>query len=287
ADRLAAYLNPDGDFSDVDRAQKRGFTLGRQRPDGMSSARGDLDPEARAVLDAVLAKLAAPGMCNPEDENPCVDGTPSDDIVRRDRRTQSQRNHDALKAMGRALLASGKLGRHNGLPTSIIVTTTLRELNSGAGRAVTGGGSVLPMRDVIRLASQSMHYLVVFDDHHEVPLYLGRSKRLASPGQRIVLYARDRGCTKPGCSTPGYWCQVHHIEDWAAGGDTDILNEALACGPDNRLVKDGGWSTRMGKDGHPQWIPPPHLDTGQPRVNTYHHPERMLTDDDADSAEPP
>ncbi|WP_156744448.1 DUF222 domain-containing protein, partial [Mycobacterium sp. E740] len=25
ADRLAAYLNPDGDFSDVDRAQKRGF----------------------------------------------------------------------------------------------------------------------------------------------------------------------------------------------------------------------------------------------------------------------
>ncbi|HTZ12184.1 MAG TPA: DUF222 domain-containing protein [Mycobacterium sp.] len=39
-------------------------------------------------------------------------------------------------------LASGKLGVDNGLPTTIIVTTTLRELESGAGRAVTGGGFV-------------------------------------------------------------------------------------------------------------------------------------------------
>ncbi|WP_370499416.1 hypothetical protein, partial [Mycobacterium sp. pR1184] len=29
-------------------------------------------------------------------------------------------------------------------------------------------------------------------------------------------------------------------------------------------------------NGHTQWIPPPHLDRGQPRTNTYHHPERLL-----------
>ncbi|WP_438502196.1 hypothetical protein, partial [Mycobacterium arosiense] len=29
-----------------------------------------------------------------------------------------------------------------------------------------------------------------------------------------------------------------------------------------------------------QWIPPPHLDRGQPRTNTFHHPEKLLRDQD-------
>ncbi|WP_439098085.1 hypothetical protein, partial [Mycobacterium malmoense] len=33
-------------------------------------------------------------------------------------------------------------------------------------------------------------------------------------------------------------------------------------------------------------IPPPHLDHGQPRTNTYHHPERFLHEDDSDDDEP-
>jgi hypothetical protein len=70
AQRLAALVNPDGTFSDRDRAGKRGLTLGPQRPDGMSAIRGHLDPQARATLEALLAKLAAPGMCNPDDEKP-------------------------------------------------------------------------------------------------------------------------------------------------------------------------------------------------------------------------
>jgi Domain of unknown function (DUF222) len=159
-----------------------------------------LDPEARATLDAVLAKLTAPGMCNPDDESPCVDGEPSEAAVHVDTRSQNQRNHDGLTAMGRAVLASGQLGQHKGLPATIIVSATLKELESWCGWAVTGGGSLLPMRDVIRLAGQAHHYLAVFNQHTQVPLYLGRSHRLASPGQRIVLYATDRGCTRPGCT---------------------------------------------------------------------------------------
>jgi len=34
ADRLACYLNPDGNFTDEDRARRRGLTLGNQDPDG-------------------------------------------------------------------------------------------------------------------------------------------------------------------------------------------------------------------------------------------------------------
>jgi hypothetical protein len=141
-----------------------------------------------------------------------------------------KRNHDALKAMGRSVLASGELGQHNGLPCTIIVSTTLQELKSAAGVAVTGGGTLVPMSDVIRLASNSHHYLVIYDKHTEEPLYLYRSKRLASAGQRIVLHAHDRGCTFPGCTVAGYGCQVHHAElDWAEGEQTNITDEALAC----------------------------------------------------------
>jgi hypothetical protein len=59
------------------------------------------------------------------------------------------------------------------------VPTTLQELECAAGVAVTGGGTLVPMSDVIRLASNSHHYLVIYDKHSEDPLYLYRSKRLA------------------------------------------------------------------------------------------------------------
>jgi len=282
ADRLALVLNQDGDLPDeADRARRRYLTIDKQDAGGMSRFHGLLDPEARATLDAVLAKLAAPGMCNPDDEAPCVDGEPTDAAVQGDARSPRQRNHDALKAMGRAVLASGELGRHNGLPATIIVTATLQDLQSGAGVAATGGGSLLPMRDVIRLASQSHHYLVIYDKHTRQPLYCGRAKRFATPGQRIVLHALERGCTRPGCTAPAYWCQVHHVDDWVAdNGETNINDLTLACGPDNRLVEDGGWTTRKRNDGRTEWLPPPHLDTGQPRVNDFHHPEKYLVDRD-------
>ena len=280
ADRLALLLNQDGDLPDeADRARRRYLTIDKQDAGGMSRFHGLLDPEARATLDAVLAKLAAPGMCNPDDEAPCVDGEPTDAAVQGDARSPGQRNHDALKAMGRAVLASGELGRHNGLPATLIVTATLQDLQSGAGVAATGGGSLLPMREVIRLAAQAHHYLVIYDKHTRQPLYCGRAKRFATPGQRIVLHALERGCTRPGCTAPAYWCQVHHIDDWAAdNGQTNITDLTLACGPDNRLVEDGGWTTRKRNDGRTEWIPPPQLDTGQPRVNDFHHPEKYLLD---------
>ncbi|MGB0435469.1 MAG: HNH endonuclease signature motif containing protein, partial [Mycobacterium sp.] len=89
--------------------------------------------------------------------------------------------------------------------------------------------------------------------------------------------ARDRGCTRPGCTTPGYQCQVHHtLTDWKNGGPTNINNLTLACGPDNRLIENTDWTTTTHPTGTTEWIPPPHLDTGQTRTNNYHHPQRNL-----------
>jgi hypothetical protein len=274
---LLALLHPDGDYTDAERDRRRGLTMGNQQVDGMSRLSGWMTPELRATLEPIFATWGAPGMCNPNDQTPTTDSEPTDTAIDGDDRTQNQRNHDALLAMGRNLLSSGQLGQHHGLPTTIIVTTTLQELESGTGHAITAGGTRLPMREVIAQASHSYHYLAVFDKHTEAALYLGRTRRCATGAQRIVLYAKDRGCTRPGCTASGYTCQAHHaVTDWKNGGQTNINELSLACRPDNNLIEHTGWSTRKRKDGRTEWIPPPHLDTGQTRVNDLHHPERML-----------
>jgi len=239
ADKLTDCLNPDGDFTDTDRARRRGITIGKQGLDGMSPITGLLTPEARATIDAVFAKLAAPI---------------EDDIC-----GAAQRNHDALAEAGRLLLASGKLGQHNGLPASIIVTTTLQELESGCGRGLTGGGTLLPMSDVIRLAGHAHHYLAIFDRGRALALY--HTKRLASPAQRIALYAKDRGCTAPSCDVPAYFTEVHHVEPWAKTHATDVDDLTLVCRP-HHTTTEQGWTTRKNQRGVTEWIPPPHLDQG-------------------------
>ncbi|TDO12175.1 uncharacterized protein DUF222 [Mycobacterium sp. BK086] len=279
AQRLALHLNPDGKFSDEDRARKRGFVwCGGQQVDGMSVGRLIADPELRSELDAWLAKFAAPGACNPDDENPAC--TPSEDAATRDLRTCGQRQHDALKALVRLALGDPKLGQHNGLPVTVIATATVQDLQAKAGHAVTAGGTLLPIPDLIRMATHAYHYLALFDGVNGRALWLGRTKRIASADQRIILHSKDRGCTRPGCDAPGYHSVVHHAaQDWKNGGNTDINDLALACPPDNELVESGGWDTRKLANGDTEWIPPPGLPMLRGGVNDYHHPERLLGND--------
>jgi hypothetical protein len=276
ADKLAVTLNPDGTVTDDERARRRGFTwCGRQRPDGMSVGRLVATAQLRAELDAWFAKFAAPGMCNPDDQSPTVTGEPTQDVVDRDSRGYFQRNHDALSALVRGRLGDPTLGQHNGLPVTIIATATLDQLQSGAGHAVTASGAMLPISDLIRMARHAYHYLAIFDSHSSRPLYLGRSKRIATGDQRIVLHGKDRGCTAPGCDVPGYLCEVHHVDEWSDGGETNVDRLTFACGPHHRLIKPGGWRTRKRKDGNTEWLPPPQLPL-RGGTNSFHHPERLL-----------
>ncbi len=282
ARELMGYLDQDGTLDDErEHARKRGLTIGRQELDGMSRITGWVDPELRATLDAIFAKLAGPGYCNPDDDEPCVDGVPSQDQIAGDPRSAAQRTHDALQTVCRAMLASGKLGQHNGIPLTVVATTSLAELSAAAGRGHTGGGTQLPIPTLIREAAHAHPYLLLLGDNpREIRLFYGRTRRTASPGQRLALAALERGCTKPGCDAPPNRTQVHHaIRDWQHGGKTDITDITLACGRDNRLVDDTptGWTTRKRKsDNRTEWIPPPHLDRGQNRINYHHHPEEIL-----------
>jgi hypothetical protein len=283
-------LDQDGpEPDDADRARKRHVTTKAQGRDAMTAASANFTPEAWAVWEVLFAKYAAPGMCNPADDQPCTTGTPTQAQIDTDTRTLAQRQHDAMLAVGRIALMSGELGHLNGLPVSIIIRTTLQDLQSRAGIGVTGGGTKIPIADVIRMGAHANHHLAVFDGVTGQALALYRTKRVASPAQRIMLIARDGGCTKPCCAVGAYGCQAHHARrDWGKGGDTNVDDMTLACGPDNRAVDDdGGWHTRINTRGECEWHPPPDLDHGQSRINYLHRPEALLRPPEDSSAPEP
>ncbi|WKG03461.1 DUF222 domain-containing protein [Mycolicibacterium sp. HK-90] len=271
-------LDQDGpEPDDTERARRRGVTTAKQGRDAMTALMANLTPEAAAVMEVLFARFAAPGMCNPDDEQPCTSGTPSQAQIDNDHRSLAQRQHDALLVIGRIALMTD-LGQLNGLPVSIIVRTTLQDLESRAGIGVSGGGTKIPIKDVIRMGAHASHYLAIFDQATGAALNYFRARRIASPAQRIMLIARDGGCTKPGCTVGAYGCQAHHDNDWAKGGNTNVDDMTLACGPDNRSVDDdGGYTTTINDHGEVEWHPPPDLDHGQRRINYHHRPELLLT----------
>jgi hypothetical protein len=98
ADRLADYLNPDGNFTDVDRAPRRSLTLDKQDIDGDVAAQSLANPRSPRHRRGDAGQTGRPGMCNPDDDTRTVDRPPAEEAVQHDTRTPAQRNHDALNA---------------------------------------------------------------------------------------------------------------------------------------------------------------------------------------------
>ncbi|AYF79677.1 HNH endonuclease [Nocardia yunnanensis] len=175
-----------------------------------------------------------------------VDSAVLEAAARRDRRDAGQRNHDALLALLQAGVDMNKLGSHRGLPVQITLTMSLADLERGAGIATTATGGHVSINEALKMAAGSKPVLAVLDGDG-VPLYLGRSReRLATPGQRLALIARDKGCTHPDCDAPAAMCAAHHVVDWAKGGPTDLDNLALVCDHHHAMVNDSECRVREG-----------------------------------------
>ncbi len=254
ARRLLACLDPDGTRpGDADHARRRDLTLTRLA-DGSARLTGYLTPGCTAVTEAWLDALGAPV--------PAADGQP-------DRRSAGQRRHDALHDIGRRALRGGELPDAGGTPATVLITMTLADLESRLGVATTSHGGLISVPEALRLAGEADLIPVVLGDTGGI-LAHGRSRRVASSGQRLALAARDKGCSFPACDRPAAWCQTHHVIPWIDGGPTDLDNLTLVCGFHHREFAKRGWACRI-TDGLPHWIPPTWLDPQQtPRRNTAH-----------------
>ncbi|WP_411267721.1 HNH endonuclease [Parenemella sanctibonifatiensis] len=90
-----------------------------------------------------------------------------------------------------------------------------------------------------RLACTATLQAILHDSRGNA-LALGRSRRLASPGQRRALAARDHHtCQFPGCQQH-YRLDAHHITPWALGGKTDLDNLVLLCRRHHTLIHEAG-----------------------------------------------
>jgi hypothetical protein len=67
-------------------------------------------------------------------------------------------------------------------------------------------------------------------------MYLGRSRRLATPAQITALAVRDgAGCQFPGCTHTRH-LHAHHVAHWLYGGRTDTDNLILICSHHHSLI---------------------------------------------------
>ena len=214
---VLARVDPDGRLTDdADRARKRSVNVGDQGVDLMAKISGTLDPQTLALWTTVMDVWAAAGMNNPADPSSptgaCDDPKQDVDLMKaaaeRDTRSMGQRRHDALTAILTTILDCNLLGRsHRGLPAQLIVTMTKAQLEGCAGIATTASGVDIPVGEALELAARSDKYLAVFADHSAEVLYFARAKRTAQKGQRLALFARDRGCSHPGCPNPATWTE--------------------------------------------------------------------------------
>lgn len=250
AQAIITRLDPDGVEPNDEQAQRRRDFGLRKHPDGTSTPTGRFTPDATATIEAILDSLSAP---IPAGE----DGIPDD-------RTAGQRRHDALLDALKRLLRSGTLPDAGAAPVTVIVTVK-------QGVARTGHGDTWTMPDVLRYLDCAEIITVVENDLDGVIAY-GRTKRLATPGQRRALAARDGGCSFPACTRPAAWCEAHHVIPWIDGGNTDLINLCLVCPFHHGVFEKAGWRVDM-INGHPWWTPPPWIDPARkPRRNTAHHP---------------
>ncbi len=255
--RLLQCVDPDGSLgsTDQERQAQRGFTIGRQDQRGRYPVTGLLDPETGALLQAALEPLAAPHHTQHQ----------------RDPRSRPQRYHDAVRDAAKILLGGDCLPSQSGIPATLLLMARLDDLEQRTGHVSTAHGGLLPVQDVIRIAAHANVVPIVFDTDG-APLWLGRTRRLASVAQRLLLTAMDKGCVYPGCDVPAIRCEVMHLHDWVKGGNTNIDTLALGCDYHHHRLAD--WTLQR-HDGRIWCTPPRWVDPRQtPRINTvFHHPE--------------
>src|SRR5699024_10945200 len=126
------------------------------------------------------------------------------------------------------LLRSGSQPDTGGVPTTVIVTVGADDLVNRTGYGTYDDGSPVAPTTLRGLAAQAEVVTVLCDGTGAV-LDLHRTQRLADKAITMALYARDRGCSFPGCGVAPQWCERHHVIAWIDGGATSVANMTLLC----------------------------------------------------------
>jgi hypothetical protein len=206
--------------------------------DGSLILRGRLTPEQGATLIAAIEALTPP---RTPAAHPAVPPAP-DDLHER---ALEQEPGPAVDLVA-ARRADALLTLINHPDDEVVERGQARvivHLDATTGAARLDGGPEIPDTTAERLACDA-RVQALLNDRTGNRMYLGRSRRLATPAQIRALTARDRAeCQFPGCTHTRH-LHAHHVRSWLYGGRTDIDNLILICSHHHSVIHDHGYRIR-------------------------------------------
>lgn len=218
----APHSNPNAGY------ENRGLSFGRRKADGTVDILINATAGAAALIKAHADKGLAPNSNLPADQHNEVDS-----------RTPQQRRFDQFFAIFQQYEQDCQ--KKNGGAASVVISLTLDDLADGDASMLydTNTGIEVDCFDLIRLGMDgTTDFLLQVDGVTSVPLWMGRTTRLASVEQRIAMFAIQGVCSWLGCTTPMTECEAHHILAWIKGGNTDIENLTGLCREHHRCNND-------------------------------------------------
>jgi hypothetical protein len=241
------------DEAEADRERRASRTLSIfPGDDGMYEIRGRLTPEVGALLMRAI-EAAGDALFLERDAITTTDTA----------RDAAQRRADAIGLLADRALSAGFGPTDPDVPVSgtraqryqvvLHVDTATLSADGEPGRAELEDGTRVSHETCRRVACDASVVRVTHDSLGSV-LDAGRRTRTISPALRRALDVRDRGCRFPGCGLR--FTDAHHVQHWAAGGETSLANCLLLCSHHHTLVHEGGWRVQWWGKARPVFIDP-------------------------------
>jgi coenzyme F420-reducing hydrogenase gamma subunit len=156
-----------------------------------------------------------------------------------DRRTQRQRNADALVELCEAYLDAGELPEVAAQRPHVILISSVDALDEVPGAPAShldGYGAVCNATARMLACDGEVTEIVV--DERGRPLQVKETGRPTRRQRRAVI-GRDGVCI--GCGAPAARCQLHHVVWRRNKGATVVENLVLCCWSCHRKIHHNGW----------------------------------------------
>jgi Domain of unknown function (DUF222)/HNH endonuclease len=219
-DHYLDRLDPDG--PEPDPTEARSLSMGRTT--GCWHGTFTLDEVGGEKVAAALESIAAASR------------------IAGDGRSHAQRHGDALIQLADLALASGQLPVARTVKPHLIVSIGIDDLvdpATGPGAASTGMGETISAARARWGACDASVTRIVLDPDGQ-PLDVGRAPAPPQgPAASVRVVGGGGVLLFAGCEAPHWWCEVHHLIEWAHGGQTSLENSALLCERHHTKVHHG------------------------------------------------
>lgn len=216
-------------------------------PDGTLRFSGNLPAEQGELLLKAIAD-ARESLRRENVADALADVTPGGEEGERAvaRRCPMPSKADAVVALAETSLAmETQRERSGGDRNQVVIHVDLDDLRDPAtarANGIVGNHAPIALETVRRLACDAS--IVAIVEAGGEPVSVGRKTRAIPPSIARALRSRDQGCVFPGCGST-WFVDAHHVQHWAAGGETSLGNLIQLCRHHHRLVHEGGFEVEM------------------------------------------